>query len=350
MSQKHPNELLNEMVAFYVLFYLKRVSFQRTSSPINKSSWKFLKNARIDPNTDLLGLEGYDMGTDAAILQRELVESGAVNTSLRSVIRTNMRLMPLVAHGPQAWLVTSYKSMLDNICELDRGTLEYGLDKDIYRDIFDNVKAARMMFEEASRKIADKIYLLYGDLPSLALVEGGAGNGAAMLTILDKFPRHQLPKFLISDIDEKTRLPAEQLFLIKGYFEHLPWMKVDLGDTNDLKRVQTEVDGHDAVVSVNFIIHEHQTILEKFFQSMSQELPSAHLAISEFFLPESDDIMDPSFPWWFVYLHEVSSQYLRTEKDFLVAANKFGYTVHDRIDHQIENKKPLISTLFLSKN
>ena len=349
MDKKHPNEYLNEMVAFYVIFYLAKVDFKKTGSPINNSSWNFLKRSGLKPDANQYFLDGFSLGTQAANLQRRLVSSGGPNVSLRSVIREYPELIPLVAHGPQSWLIKTYDSMLRNIYELDMGTKEYGLDKDIYRDIIDNVKAARMMFEEASRKIADKIYLLYGDLPSLALVEGGAGNGAAMLTILDKFPRHQLPKFLISDIDEKTRLPAEELFLVKGYFEHLPWIKVDLGDTNDLKRVQTEVDGHDAVVSVNFIIHEHQTILEKFFQSMSQELPNAHLAISEFFLPESDDIMDPSFPWWFVYLHEVSSQYLRTEKDFLAVANKYGYSVHDRIDHQTVNQKPLVSTLFLSK-
>lgn len=345
---KKPNELLNEMVAFYVIFYVTNTPV--TSSPINKAAWKFLKRAGIRPETNPFNLEGYYLGNQAADLQRQLINSGDSNISLRSVVRKYKHLMPLVAHGPQAWLIKTYESMLKNIYELDMGIKQYGQDKDVYRDIVENVKAARLMFEEASRKIADKIYQLYGDLPSLALVEGGAGNGAAMLTLLEKFPRHQLPKFLISDIDEKTRLPAEELFLVKGYSEHLPWMKVDLGDTEDLKRVQTEVKGHDVVVSVNFIIHEHETILEKFFQSMSQELPHAHLAISEFFLPENEDEVGTDFPWWFVFLHEVSGQCLRTEKDFMDVATTTGYHIHDRLDHQFVNQKPLVSTLFLTRN
>lgn len=348
MDNQHPNEILNEMVAFHVLQYLAKVDFQKTGSPMNNSSWNFLKRTGIDPVTNPYFLDGFSLGTQAANLQRRLVSAGGPNQSLRSVIRDYRPLLPLVAHGPQAWLIKTYDSMLRNIYELDMGTKQYGLGKDVYRNIVENIKAARMMFEEASRKIADKIYLLYGHLPSLALVEGGAGNGAAMLTNLEKFPSSAIPKFLLSDIDEKTRLPAEELFLSKGFIK-IPWMKVDLGDAYDLEKVQTAVNGHDVVVSVNFIIHEHVTILENFFRAIRHGLPDAQLAISEFFLPESEDLVGPNFPWWFVYLHDISGQYLRTEKDFMAVAKSYGYSVFDRLDHQLINQKPLTSTLFLSK-
>lgn len=348
MEKKLPNNYLNEMVAFHVLRYLDEVDFRTTGTLINNSDWSFLKRAGIHPNSNPYLLDGFSLGNQAADLQRRLVFDNTPNTSLRSVIREYPHLMPLVAHGPQAWLIRSYNSMLRNIYELDMGTKQYGLGKDIYRDIVENVKAARLMFEEASRKIADKIYQRYGDLSSLALVEGGAGNGAAMLTNLEKFP--VWPKFLLSDIDEKTRLPAEELFLAKGYTKPLPWMKVDLGNPDDLKKVKTEFNGHEVVISVNFIIHEHEGILKKFFKSMSQELPFAHLAISEFFLPEDETLVGTGFPWWFVFLHEVSGQYLRTEKDFMSVATGAGYRVLNRLDHQLVNNLPVTSTLFLSKN
>ncbi len=348
---KKPNEHLNEFVAYYIFLYLAKVDFQRTGSRLNDASWKFLSRTDIDPNSNpFIDLDGFCLGTDAARLQKQLVTAGGVNFSLRSVIRENPTLLPLVAHGPQAWLIKTYDSMLRNIYELDMGIKKYGLDQEVYRDIVDNVKAARLMFDEASRKIANKIYELYGDQPNLALVEGGAGNGAAMLTNLEKFPRSSLPKFLITDIDEKTRLPAEELFRSKGFSAPPPWLKVDLGDPQDLLKIQNLLKRDEVVFSVNFIIHEHRTILDKFFRAMSQGLPSAKLAISEFFLPEDEDAAGHTFPWWFVYLHEVSGQYLRTEREFINAAQSFGYTVFDRLDHQHFNNKPLVSTLFLTRN
>lgn len=349
MNNQHPNIYLNEMVAFHVLHYLAKLDFQKTGSTMNNSSWSFLKRTGINPDTDPSKLDGVWLGNEAATLQRQLVSIGGPNLSLRSVIRHYKRLLPLVAHGPQAWLIKTYDSMLKNVYELDLGIKKYGRDKDVYRDIVDNVKAARLMFEEASRKIADKIYLLYGDHPALALVEGGAGNGAAMLTNLERFPRSALPKFLLTDIDEKTRLPAEKLFLSKGFTGNLPWIKVDLGNVSDILKIKRTMMDYHLVFSVNFIIHEHVAILENFFRAIRHGLPDAQLVISEFFLPENEDLIGPDFPWWFVYLHEISGQHLRTEKDFMVLAKSYGYTVFDRLDHPLVNQKPLTSTLFLSK-
>lgn len=350
MEKRHPNELLNEMVAFYAIFYLRRVGFQRTNSRINIATWKFLKNAGINPNTDLMDLPGYNLGKEAAKLQKEQVDLGGKNTSLRSVIRENQWLMPLVAHGPQAWLIETYYDMLSSLCELDRGTVEYGYGKEVYRDITQNVKAARMMFETATQKIADRFHYYYQKVPEMiTLVEGGAGNGAATLALLEKFPEGYKPAYILTDIDEKTETPAKDLFKSKGYTEKLSWMKVDLGSEDDLEKVHEQIETPLTVFMVNFIIHEHESIIENFFLAMSKSMPHARLVITEFFLPEDESSVGTNFPWWFVYLHEVSGQKLRTQNEFLSIAEKYGYRVVDQIDHQLIERNPLIATLFLTK-
>ncbi len=349
MERKHPNELLNEMVAYYVLRYMKNIGFAKTGSVINQASWDFLKRSDIDPNTDRRTLGGFQLGTWAAQLQGDLLKKGGNNTSLRSIIRQNQHLLPLVAHGPQALLIESYLQMLQKLHLLDLGHSKYGIGKDVYRDITTNVMAARLMFETASQKIADLVYQTYSHIPNLGLVEGGAGNGAAMLAILDRFPEYFWPDFLLSDIDEKTRATAVELFKSKGYDSELPWIKVDLGSLSDILKIERLMRGQQVLFSVNFIIHEHESIIENFFSAMGKGLPGADLSITEFFLPEDEISVGSNFPWWFVYLHEVSGQRLRTEEDFLAIAEDNDYHIFDRIDHQMVSKKPLISTLFLKK-
>lgn len=336
--------LLNQYVAHYAIRYLQKVNFQHTNSPKNNSTWKFLRLSGISWDTDpnLLG----DIGRETAKLQRELVLSGAKNTSIRFANRNS----PLIAHGPQSWLIHTYEQTLNKIFELDQGTMEYGLGKDAYRDIEENVMAARMMFENAAKSLADKLVSTYKDVPNLGLFEGGAGNGAAMLTNLLAFHQQNIfPDFLISDIDPKTKGVAEKYFRKQGFpSRHFPWMQADIGSPKDLATVANHFPWHKLVLNVNFIIHEWEPIAEKFFAATSQSMPNADLAVSEFFVPENPQI-DPDFPWWFVYIHEITDQYLRTKKDFLSYPIKYGYELFDHIDHQVHNGEAVTSTLFFRK-
>lgn len=339
--------LLNQYAAHYALKYLQKVNYQHTGTPKNSSTWKFLRLSGIDWSTDpnLLG----QIGQETAALQRDLVLSGAKNTSIRSANRNS----PLIAHGPQSWLILTYEQTLKKIFELDQGTIQYGLNKDVYRDIEENVMAARMMFESASKSLAKKIYELYGEIGNeIALIEGGAGNGAATLTNIKEFhEHHKYPHFWLTDIDPKTLAVAENYFRQNGNFQshHFPWSQLDIGDSLAVKSLLNSFPGFKTILNVNFIVHEWEPIAERFFKATSQSGTDTDLIVSEFFVPENPQV-DPDFPWWFVYLHELSGQHLRTENDFLAITKKHGYHVFDQLDYQIHNGKPVTSTIFLRKN
>lgn len=342
---KHPNQYLNELVAVYALHYLQQVYWQKTGSHINNAVWSFLERAGISPFANPDTLTGHYLILEAAYHQKDLAPS----ETFRNIVRQQPHLKPLVAHGPQALLIYSYLPLLESLFALDKGEKRYGYCKEVYRNIEDNVRAARLMFERASSDLANKIFELYGDYLALALFEGGAGNGAATLTILKKFlDSGKKPFFLLSDLDEATKKTAEELFRSHGFTEPLPWLKVDLGSHSDLQKVERKLLGYYVVVSVNFILHEYEGIAEKFFEALNNSLPHAKLAITEFFLPENG-VIDPRIPEWFIFLHQASGQFLRTEKEFLSIATKHGYRILDRLDHQKINDKPLISTLFLEK-
>lgn len=345
----HPNEYLNEFVAYYVLQYLQKINFDYTGSPINKAAWNFLERANVDPSTRPNNLSGHLIAFEAAQLQKWQLLYGQGNTSLRSVIRSSPHLMPLVAHGPQALLIHSYLPLLLNLYELDLGLKKYGYGYEVYRRIEDNVRAARMMFENASLRVSDKLFQLYYSTPDLALFEGGAGNGAAMFTNLQRFGQAGLfPQFLLSDIDRKTLATANEYFQNNGFNGQVPWIQVDLGSENDLLKVEKALRGYTVIVNINFIIHEHSSIADAFFTAMRSSLPGAKLVISEFFLPENVTI-NPQIPSWFIFLHGASGQCLRTESDFVTIAESHGYNFFDRLDHQIVDNQPLVSTLFLEK-
>lgn len=349
---KHPNQYLNEFVANFVIRYLRVIGYAVTGSPINMASWKFLGRSQISAVTNNIWELG-DLAHQAALLQRQLVCEGHQNTSLRSIVRSFPKLLPLVAHGPQAWLINTYRQPLENILELDRGTKKYGQNQAVYRNIKENVMAARMMFTKASQLLADKIFEENQRTANLGIFEGGAGNGAATLTILKKFHDNGIfPGFLLSDIDEATREVALKLFQSRGFqSSYFPWTKLDIGNPKDMATVAKYFEWNNLIVNVNFIIHEWEPIANKFFFAMNKSLPKAKLAISEFFLPEDETRVGPDFPWWFVYLHDLSSQHLRTEKQFLAIAKKHGYSFYDRLNHQIykPTNKPIVTTLFLAK-
>ncbi len=347
MIKKIGTRLLNQYAAHFAIRYLQKVNYQHTGSPKNNSTWKFLRLSGIDWTTDpnLLG----QIGQETAALQRSLVLSGAKNTSIRSANRNS----PLIAHGPQAWLIQTYEQTLNSIFELDNGTLQYGLGKDRYRNITENVMAARMMFETASKTLANALVEKYQDIPNLGLFEGGAGNGAAMHTNLLAFHSQGIkPDFLLSDIDPKTKNVAEEYFREKGFASrHFPWMQVDIGNPKDLALVARQFPWHKLVCNVNFIVHEWEPIAERFFKATSKSMPNADLAVTEFFLPPGypNCDPDPDFPWWFVYLHEISGQYLRTETEFMKIIQKHSYYSFDPLNYQTHNGMPVTSTLFLRK-
>ncbi|OGD82938.1 hypothetical protein A2572_03645 [Candidatus Collierbacteria bacterium RIFOXYD1_FULL_40_9] len=348
--EKHPNRYLNEFAALFVLNYLRHSGYKRTGTYINNAVWNLLENAEISPNTFPTDLS--DLAHQAAIVQRRLVLEGRQNTSLRSVRHEYPQLMPVISHGPQAWLINTYRPLLEYLLEIDLGQLEYGIDKDRYRIIEENVMAARMMFENASKSIANELVATYANIPNLGLFGGGEGNGAAMHTNLLAFHQQNIfPDFLLSDIDPKTKKVAEKFFRERGYqSKHFPWMKIDIGNPNDLALVAKHFSWHKLIVNVNFIVHELEPIAEKFFKATSKSTPNADLVISEFFEPEDYSNIGPDFPHWFVLLHKLSRQSLRTEKDFMRYPTRYGYKLMDhRIDHQKYNSTPVTSTLFFTK-
>lgn len=347
--EKHPNQLLNEYVAHFVIKYLNQINFKATNSPINIAVRNFLRRSQIDPSEPM-----WNLGNEAkyaAIYQRQLVLEGHANTSLRSIVREFPDLRPMVTHGPQAWLIHTYQQPLENIFELDNGSKKYGIRQSVYRSITENVMAARMMFNTASHSLASKLFDRHSKTPNLGFFEGGAGNGAAIFDILNKFHNHGIfPEFLLSDIDEKTMPVAKKYFQDHGFpGNHFPWKKIDIGNPKDMIKVVEYFEYHNIIINVNFIIHEWEPIAEKFFRSTSQLLPKAELAVSEFFLPEHESMVDHTYPWWFVFLHDLSGQKLRTERELLNITKRYGYKTVDRINHQKINETPVVSTLFLRK-
>ena len=340
--------LLNQYVAHFILSYLKKSQYQHTDTSKNNSAWRILRLSEIPWETDpnLLG----QLGQETAKIQRDLVLSKAKNTSIRSVNRNS----PLIAHGPQAWLIHTYEETLQKMFELDNGTVQYGLGKDAYRNIEENVIAARMMFASASQRLAQKMYEVYGHMGNqLALVEGGAGNGAATLTNLQEFHSHGLyPHFWLTDIDPKTLPVAENYYRQVGNFQshHFPWSQLDIGDAKAVQTLLDSFPGFKTIFNVNFIVHEWEPIANRFFKAMSK-CKDTDLVVSEFFLPPGypNCTPDADFPWWFLYLHELSNQHLRTESDFMNIIKRHGYRVTNRLDHQVHNGIPVTSTLFLSK-
>jgi hypothetical protein len=346
---KHPNQYLNEFVAHFALIYLKNSGYQVTGSRINTATWKFLEKSQIDATIDPWELG--DIAHQAAILQRSLVVEDHPNPILRSVIREFPYLMPLVAHGPQAWLINTYRQALENLTELDKGIKKYGPNEAVYRNIEENVMAAKMMFKTASLSNAAKILELYRKTPYLAFIEGGAGNGDAILSVLKKFHSVGIhPDYLVTDIDLKTRTVAESHFRENGFpGKFFPWAQLDLGNVSDLTFLARSFTYQKLVFYINFIAHEGEALANQFFNATNKSTPKADIIVSEFFLPDKDSELDSSFPWWFVFLHEISGQKLRTEKDFLKITTRHGYKVFNRIDHQVINQTPVVSTLFLTK-
>ena len=346
---KHPNQFLNEYVGHFIIRYLEKIDFGITNSPINTAAWNFLRRSKISFTT-----KPWTLGQEAdyaAELQRQLVLEGHQNTSLRSIVRDFPDLRPMVTHGPQAWLIKTYLQPLENIFELDNGSKKYGIKQPVYRKITENVMAARMMFNTASRSLASKLFDRHSKTPNLGFFEGGAGNGAAMFDILQEFHNHGIfPEFLLSDIDEKTMPVAKKYFQDHGFpANHFPWIKIDIGNPKDMIKVAEYFEYHNLINNVNLIIHDWEPIAEKFFRSTSQLLPKAELAVSEFFLPEHESMVDHTYPWWFVFLHDLSGQKLRTERELLSITKRYGYKLVDRINHQKNNETPVVSTLFLKK-
>jgi hypothetical protein len=343
---------LNEYVARYVLAYLQKIKFQQTRTEKNDSAWRFLRLSAIPSQTDPSSLG--DLAEDAAYYVRKRVLGNEPKQSMRSIVRDHPHLEPLLGHGAQSWLILTYFQTLQQIYEIDNGTVQYGLGKGSYRNIKENVIASRMMFADGSQRLAEKMYELYGEIGNqLALIEGGAGNGAATLTMLKQFQRHgKFPLFWLTDIDEKTLIVAENYYREKGNFQshHFPWSLLDIGDAEAVHSLLNSFPGFKTVFNVNFIVHEWEPIAARLFKSMSNN-PNTDLVVSEFFLPPGypNCDPDPNFPWWFVYLHELSNQYLRTENDFLTIIQKYGYKVFDRIDYQTHKGQPVTSTLFLRK-
>ena len=346
------NRLLNQCVAHYVLNYLHKTDFKKTGSPKNTSAWRYLRLSDIPEGTNPSQLG--ELAKNTALHLRKRVLGNKPNQSMRSIVRDHPELSPMLGHGAQAWLILSYAESLQKIFEIDNGTLLYGLNKGTYRNIAENVIAARLMFANASQRLAQKMYEVYGPIGNqVVFVEGGAGNGAATLTTLKEFHSHGLyPNFWLTDIDPKTLPVAENYFRQFGNFQghHFPWSQLDIGDTSAVKSLLGSFPGFKTVFNVNFIVHEYETIANKFFKAMSSS-PETDLVVSEFFLPEGypDCDPDPDFPWWFVFLHELSDQYLRTENQFLKIAKKHGYYCTSRLDHQIHNNHPVTSSLFLNK-
>lgn len=343
--------LLNQYVAKYFLDYLRKVNYQKTDTPINNFAWSYFHFSEIPWKTDAHTLS--ELPEDAAIYLRKRILGNEPRQSMRLIVRDHPHLGPLLGHGAQSWLILTYLQTLHKIYELDQGILQYGIDKDLYRTIEENVIAARLMFAEGMGRLAEKIAEIYKDTPNLALAEGGAGNGAAMFSVLEKFHSFGLfPHFLLSDIDQKTKSVAEEYFRSRGFkSKHFPWAKIDIGDPKDLAAIASHFSQNNLAFNINFIVHEWEPIAEKFFAATSQSMPNADLVVSEFFLPEGypNCAPDPDFPWWFVALHHLSGQHLRTEKDFMAFPKLHGYKLFDRIDYQVHYGKPVTSTLFLRK-
>lgn len=338
--------LLNQWVASYVHDFLSTSLFSETGTRLNNAAWNFLRLSGLDY------LSSYNVQRAEAIaiaeMQRHMVleniKTGRLASSDRS-LRIN--------GGPQAWLIYTYMSALEKIYELDKGAISYGINGDVYRFIPENVIAARKMFEAASIKLARAMVEIYGDIGNhLVLLEGGAGNGAATWTTLDAFHKRGLfPHFWLTDIDPKTMPVAEEYFRQNGYQTNdFPWTQLDIGDPNAVKSLINSFPGFKTVMNVNFIIHEEEPIAKEFFAAMSQS-PDTDLVVSEFFLPPGypNCEPDPDFPGWFVFLHELSGQYLRTEAEFLKIIHKYGYEVFKRIDHQVQKGHAVTATLFLRK-
>lgn len=342
---------LNQYVAKFFLEYLKKVSYSKTGSPDNNFAWLYFHLSDIPWSSDSRDMSA--LPEDAALFLRKRVLGNEPRSSMRHIVQDEPDLRPLVNHGAQSWLIFTYLQTLQKIHELDKGILKYGPNNDLYRVIEENVIAARLMFAEGTIRLAAKIFDRHKGTPNLGLVEGGAGNGAAMFTILKTFHKHHIfPDFLVTDIDLITRGKAETYFRDHGFpSKHFPWAQIDIGDPKHLAQIADYFPWHNLVFNINFIIHEHESIAEKFFESMSKSLPNAELIVSEFFLPEGypNCAPDPDFPWWFVALHHLSGQHLRTRSEFLTIAEKYGYCVLDELVHQTHNGQPVTSTLFLRK-
>lgn len=345
-------EHLNQYVAKFFLEYLEKVGCNKTGSPDNNFAWLYFHLSGIPWSSD-----SRDMSTlpeDAALFLRKRVLRNEARSSMRHIVQDEPDLRPIVNHGAQSWLIFTYLQTLQNIYGLDKGILKYGIDKDLYRVIEENIVAAGMMFAEGTQRLATKIASIYQNTPNLGYAEGGSGKGAASFAILKELHRVNIyPDFTLSDIDEEgTRQTAEEYFGSHGFAsKNLPWMKIDIGDPKDLAKIAKHFPWHHLIFNVNFIIHEWEPIAENFFAATSQAMPNADLVVSEFFLPEGypNCAPDPEFPWWFVALHHLSGQHLRTRSEFLAIAEKYGYYVFDELIHQTHKGQPVTSTLFLRK-
>lgn len=338
--------LLNQWVASYVTDYLSTSLFSKTGTRLNSAAWNFLRLSGLDY------LSSYNVQRAEAIAIAEMQRHMVLENIKTGRLASNDRSLRING-GPQAWLIYTYMSALEKIYELDKGAITYGINGGVYRFIPENVISARMMFEAASLRLAKAMVEIYGEIGNhLVLLEGGAGNGAATWTTLDAFHKKGLsPQFCLTDIDPKTMPVAEEYFRQNGFnSRHFPWSQLDIGDPNAVNSLLNSFPGFKTVMNINFIVHEWEPIAEKLFATMSR-CPDTDLVISEFFLPPGypNCEPDPDFPWWFVFLHELSGQYLRTEEDFMKIIHKYGYEVFRRIDHQKHNGHAVTATLFLRK-
>ena len=337
---------LNQYVAFFVNQYLRKTNYLETGGYINQAAKVYPYFSSTDPYS------GYISEYQSALSLVEKQSQLVLNNMRTGKLPSDHRDLRLDG-GPQAWLISTYNKMLSHLIELDSGVMSYEFGGRLYRDIVPNVIASRMMFEAASKRLARTMVETHQhDAHETVLVEFGSGNGAATLTTLKAFHKKGLyPQFLLTDIDQKTEDVALQLYRQHGYqTSHFPWEKLNINDTNAVVTTLSKFPKFKIIANLNFIIHESEDIIENFFAAMSQA-GVQEVVVSEFFLPPGYPNCKPNplFPWWFVFIHIASKQFLRTEKDFMLVANKHGYYISKRHDHQVVDNAPVVSTLFLTR-
>lgn len=351
----HPNQYLNEYVAFYVLKYLQSIGFERTGSKINTACFDFLEKSRIPLSRSPEDLEGRSLVEKAASIQKQLVMMNPDNFSLREAVRSNPDLRPLASFGGQALMISSYRPLFENLLAVDSGQIEYGYGRDIYRLQPDNAYGAGIMMKPAAERIAKKVADLYADLDNLALLEFGSGNAMTLAIILNEFEKRGLrrPKVIASDIDPRTSSSAKELFKRKGLGE-VNWESVDMGSEISIAWVAKKLEGKNVIIFVGYIYHENRELARRSLEATSKIMPNTVIAASEYFLPPSRMGFDQSRPYWFEAVHAMTQDLFEGRNNFLEFAEEVGgYTIIDggEVVHQKLDglEQPLNSTVFLKK-
>ena len=180
--------------------------------------------------------------------------------------------------------------------------------------------------EPAARRIAAELanYVVFNKIKNPQILELGSGNASTLAAILDEFKAQKLglPKVLASDKDESTSESARGLFKKRGYESDFSWRRVDMGDTDDLRKAKRILGDENVFIHIGYILHESNLLAERTLNALRKVFPDATFLFTEYYL---QDTITSQVPLHFQTIHTLSGQELKSRSENIDRAKRFGY-------------------------